>query len=107
MHRSPLACETMAELRLEIDSIDDALIALLVRRAGYVDRAATLKHREGLPPRTSARVEEVIAHVRSRAAAQGLDPDLTETLWTALIDWGIAREARSMGVAEDATPREP
>lgn len=104
MSRSPTSCETMAELRMEIDALDDALIELLVRRAGYVDRAATLKRREGLPPRTTGRVAKVIAHVRERAEAQGLDPDLAETLWTALIDWGIAREAHSMGVTEDAIP---
>ncbi|WP_237708051.1 chorismate mutase [Oceanicola sp. S124] len=97
----------MAELRQEIDRIDDALIELLVRRAGYVDRAATLKRGEGLPPRTSDRVAEVIARVRQRAAAQALDPDLAETLWTALIEWGIAREASLMADPDHAAPQEP
>lgn len=107
MPRSPADCETMAELRLEIDAIDDALIELLIRRAGYIDRAVTLKRREGLPPRTSARVAEVIGHVRERAAAQMLDPDLAETLWITLIDWGIAREASLMGVTEAVPPYAP
>lgn len=48
--RLPDACETMADLRAEIDIIDEELIALLARRAGYIDRAAQLKVREGLPP---------------------------------------------------------
>lgn len=107
MPRPPADCETMAELRLEIDAIDDALIELLIRRAGYIDRAVTLKRREGLPPRTSARVAEVIGHVRERAAAQTLDPDLAETLWITLIDWGIAREASLMGVTEAALSYAP
>lgn len=75
----------------------------MARRTGYIDRAARLKVREGLPPRTTARVAEVIGRVRHSARAQGLDPDLAEALWSALIEWGIAREAEVMGVAEDGT----
>jgi isochorismate pyruvate lyase len=102
--RPPEACETMAELRLEIDAIDATLIALLARRAGYIDRAAQLKVREGLPPRTTARVAEVIDRVRHLAQTTGLDPELVETFWSNLIEWGIAREVEVMGVAEDETP---
>lgn len=101
--RPPGACETMAELRTEIDAIDAALIDLLARRAGYIDRAAKLKVREGLPPRTTARVAEVIERVRGLAQAQGVDPGLAEALWSGLIEWGIAHEAKVMGVDEDKT----
>ena len=38
--RPPGECETMADLRAEIDAIDKELIALLARRAGFIDRAA-------------------------------------------------------------------
>jgi isochorismate pyruvate lyase len=86
----------MAELRAEIDAIDDALIALLARRGGYIDRAVTLKTREGLPPRTTDRVAQVLTRVADRATAQDLDPALARTLWTVLIEWGIAREERAM-----------
>lgn len=48
----------MADLRAKIDAIDAELVALLLRRA------AQLKVREGLPPRTTARVAEVIGRVR-------------------------------------------
>ncbi|MEZ5887751.1 MAG: chorismate mutase, partial [Paracoccaceae bacterium] len=43
------------------------------------------------------RVEEVVAKVRARAEAEGLDPDLAETIWRRLIDWSIAREERALG----------
>ena len=103
----PEDCATMAELRVEIDAIDDALVELLARRARYIDRAVDLKRIERLPPRTVARVAEVIGHVRAKAEAQDLDPDLAETLWTALIEWGIEREARALGIADDALPPLP
>lgn len=94
----------MAELRVKIDAIDAALIAHLARRADYIDRAAQLEVREGLPPRTTARVAEVIDRVRYLAQTKGLDPELIETLWSNLIEGGIAREVDVMGVAEDETP---
>lgn len=88
----PEACNSMAALRAQIDLLDEELVALLVRRAAYIDRAIELKPAEGLPARIPERVEEVVANVRARAAAQGLDSDLAETLWRVLIDWSIARE---------------
>lgn len=90
-------CSNMAELRRQIDLLDDQIVALLVRRAGYIDRAAQIKQTEGLPARITTRVEEVVANVRDRADAAGLDPELTETLWRHLIEWSIAREERVLG----------
>lgn len=94
--RAPDSCITMAELRDAIDALDENLISLLARRAEYIDRAVTLKTHEGLPARIGTRVEEVVAHVRRAARGQGLDPALAEHLWRELIEWSIAREARSL-----------
>lgn len=93
----PEACTTMAELRAQIDRIDLALLDLLAERMGYIDRAIELKPAENMPARTVARVAEVKANVRAGAAARGLDPDLTERLWTELIEAAIAHEARVLG----------
>ena len=90
----PEACDTMAALRVQIDRIDTALLDLLAQRAGYIDRAIVLKLQENLPARTNDRVAEVLSNVRSSAAARGLDPELVERLWTELIEWAIAHEAR-------------
>lgn len=87
----------MAELRPEIDALDREIVALLARRATYIDRAAQLKPAEALPARIDARVEEVVRNVRAAAAAGGLDEALIETLWRQLIDWSIAREERVLG----------
>jgi len=105
--RPPRDCETMTELRVEIDALDAALVALLVDRAGYIDRAITLKQREGLPARIEDRVAEVLSGVRERAAAGGLDPDLAEGLWRQLIEWSIAREERVLDRGTDKTEEGP
>jgi len=95
--KSPADCHNMTELRVEIDRLDGEIVALLAQRVGYIDRAAQLKPAEGLPARIEDRVEAVVANVRARAEAAGLDPDLVEALWRPMIDWSIAREEKVLG----------
>lgn len=95
--RKPEDCATMAELRAEIDRLDGEIVAQLVARAGYIDRAIVLKPGENLPARIHDRVEDVVAKVRIKAEASGLDATLAEDLWRRIIDWSIAREERVLG----------
>ena len=95
--RRPEDCRDMAELRALIDALDAELVARLALRAACIDRAAEIKQGAGLPARIPARVEDVVAKVRARAEAEGLDADLAETLWRQLIEWSIAREERTLG----------
>jgi isochorismate pyruvate lyase len=94
------ACRSMKDVRAQIDALDGELVALLARRASYVDRAAELKPGEGLPARIGPRIDEVIGNVRRRAAGEGLDPDLIERIWRELIEWSIDREERAMAGTE-------
>ena len=86
----------MAPVRVEIDRIDRALVALLAERARMIDAAVAVKSVELLPARIDARVAEVIANVRVAATAEGLDADFVEALWRRIIEWSIAREERAM-----------
>ncbi|WP_149141057.1 chorismate mutase [Gemmobacter caeruleus] len=95
--KAPQECRNMAELRVEIDALDRQLVALLARRATYIDRATELKPAEGLPARIDDRVEAVVSKVRASAQETGLDADLAEALWRRLIDWSIAREEQVLG----------
>ncbi|KIC13647.1 chorismate mutase [Leisingera sp. ANG-Vp] len=90
----PQDCQSMAEVRAEIDRMDRELVRMLAQRAGYIDRATALKQLNGWPARIPERVEEVVMNARAAADGQGLDPDLIESLWRQLVDWSIAREAR-------------
>jgi isochorismate pyruvate lyase len=93
----PADCTSMAEIRAEIDRLDQELVRLFADRAGYIDRAAEIKAEVDLPARIGSRVEEVVANVRRHAVAKGLPPDLVEKLWRRLIDWSIAREENRLG----------
>lgn len=95
--KRPADCHSMTDIRAEIDRLDAALVALLVERTTYIDRAAEIKERADLPARIDDRVEAVVANVRRHAAAQGLPPDLVDDLWRRLIDWSIAREEAVLG----------
>lgn len=90
---------TMAELRAEIDTLDRAIVGQLARRAAMIDRAVALKPREGMQARITPRVEAVVANVREAAGDAGLDPEIAETVWRALIEWSIAREEVELGAS--------
>ncbi|WP_170369644.1 chorismate mutase [Ruegeria arenilitoris] len=94
---APKACQTMTDLRAQIDAIDVELINLLATRSLYIDRAVDLKKIEGLPARTTDRVAEVLDKVGSTASEKGLDPDLARKLWAELIEWSIRREISELG----------
>ncbi len=95
--KSPADCTTMADIRAEIDRVDEELVRLFATRAAYIDRAGEIKAEVGLPARIGARVEEVVANVRGHAVTHGLPPELVEKLWRRLIDWSIAREESVLG----------
>lgn len=94
---SPETIETMADLRVCIDKIDNELVALLAERERYTDRAPDLKAREGIAARAPSRVDTVLANVRGKALASGLDPDLAEAMWRIMIETVIAREEQVIG----------
>lgn len=98
--RKPADCSTMADIRAEIDRLDEDLVRLFAERAGYIDRAAQIKAQVDLPARIGSRVEEVVGNVRRHAQTYGLPPDLVEKLWRRLIDWSIAREESRLGPDE-------
>lgn len=82
----------LSDLRGTIDRIDREIVALLAERVRCLDRVIAVKRRDNLPAAIPERVEQVVAHVRSEAAAAGMPPELAEMLWRRLIDWSIAYE---------------
>lgn len=90
-------CSTMDELRQQIDRLDDQLVLLLAKRAEYIQRAADLKRSNGMPARIDDRIEQVVNRAMANAARAGLDPQLAETLWRALIEWSIQHEETALG----------
>ncbi len=87
---------TMADIRKEIDRIDESLVKLLAERQRWVEKAVLVKKRDKIPARDDARVAQVIDHVRVLARGHKVDPALVEAMWTEMVEWFIAYEERNM-----------
>lgn len=86
---------SMDEVRAAIDALDGKLMPLMAERAYCIAEAARLK---GDPEIALVpwRVEEVAANARRLAEANGLDADLAEKLWRAMMTEFIAHERALM-----------
>jgi isochorismate pyruvate lyase len=84
-------CKTLAELRAEIDRIDRELVRLIAERSGFVRRAAELKTRreEILDPE---RIAAILAEIKREAEKLGLDPEVAQETFRAMIDRFVAYE---------------
>ncbi len=96
MSRKPAECATLADVRVEIDRCDEALIDLIAERFGYVERAWQIKLMEKQEANVPWRNQQVIDKVRTRAEAKGLPPDLAEALWRQMIGWFIQYEEEKL-----------
>src|SRR3546814_7761905 len=73
------------------DDVDRALVALLVRRFGYMDAAARIKSARAAV-RDEERKAQVLDNVAPTGAAAGLDPDRLRVIWNELVEQSIAHE---------------
>ena len=89
----PGDCNSMDELRHQIDKLDVKIIELLANRSEFIDRATELKKSNGMPARIPERIETVVSNARNAADDLDLDADLVEKIWRILINWSIQREA--------------
>ena len=94
--RPPRECKDLAEVRVEIDRIDNALVDRIAERLGYVERAWQLKLQLRQEANVPWRNQQVIAKVRARASDRGVPPDLCEALWRQMIGWFIQYEEEKL-----------
>jgi isochorismate pyruvate lyase len=87
----PAVCRDMAEVRAGVDSLDEAIVALLGERFRYMDAAARIKPDRGAV-RDEWRKADVLAKVAARAAAEGVPADTAAALYERLIEDSIAYE---------------
>lgn len=84
-------CQTMQEVRVEIDRIDRALVKLLAERLTYINEAGRIKGDRNTV-RDEARIEDVVEKVAREAEANGLPRSIAEPLWRLLIEKSIEHE---------------
>ena len=85
MTTNPEQCESLAQVREQIDRIDTQIVQLLAERGGYVLAAARFK-RSAAEVRAPQRVEQVIARVRALAEQRGAMPDVVERIYREMIE---------------------
>lgn len=81
----------LAEVRQNIDRIDQQIIKLLGERQSLVCQAARFKTSID-DVKAPARVDVVIAKVRNLALQYNLDADIAESIYRTMIDCFIHRE---------------
>lgn len=84
-------CQTMTELRAEIDLLDRTIVDMLAIRKSFMEQAADIKQSRDTV-RDNERVEDVVEKVTNHAFKNGLDPELVSGLYRTMIEWSINYE---------------
>ncbi|MBO2928017.1 chorismate mutase [Metapseudomonas otitidis] len=84
-------CQSIEQVREQIDALDRRIVQLLAERSGYVRQAARFKT-DADAVRAPQRVEQVIAKVRALAAENGAPVEVIEQVYRAMINAFIDAE---------------
>ena len=85
----------LTEIREAINLLDERIVELIAERQAWVEQAGRLKRDQGEDAvRAPARVDAVIARVRSLAVPAGASPEVVERTYRALIASFVELELR-------------
>ena len=84
-------CQSMADVRREIDRLDRALIKLLAERLTYIERAAHIKT-DRTKVRDEARIIDVLSKIEASCAREKFPFTIAEPVWRTLMNGCIAHE---------------
>ncbi len=84
-------CQSLEEVRNEIDKIDEEIVKLIAQRSKYVKQAA--KFKESVEEiKSDERINDVLNHVRHLAGSLGISPNLVADVFKILIDKMVEME---------------
>lgn len=86
-----MKCNSLEEVRANIDRIDDEIIKLIAQRGTYVVQASAFKKSED-GVKAPNRVEAVIQNVRAKAQEYGANPDVVEAIYREMISCFVNME---------------
>jgi isochorismate pyruvate lyase len=86
-------CNSLNEVRKNIDNIDREIVALLSARGNFVIQAASFK-KTTCGVKAPNRVEQVISKVTALAQEQGVNPAVVESVYRAMISSFIEAELK-------------
>jgi len=93
-------CNSLKEVREEIDKLDDQIVELIAKRNRYIKQAARFKNtiEEVKDPE---RIDNVIQRLRRKALDLDLSPNLVADLYTMMIDEMVETEIAELRNAKD------
>lgn len=84
-------CESLQDIRNNIDELDEKIIPLLCERIQYITQAAQFKNSVA-DTRRFGRIEAIITRAKAYANILGADEDYMESVYRYLIDESIRQE---------------
>ena len=91
--KTPDQCESMVDIRAEIDRLDRQIVALLGQRFAYVKAASKFKTSE-TTVRAPERLQAMLQQRRVWAEKEGLNADVIEKLYQDLVNHFIDEEMK-------------
>ena len=91
--KTPDQCESMVDIRAEIDRLDRQIVALLGQRFAYVKAASKFKTSE-TTVRAPERLQAMLQQRRVWAEEEGLNADVIEKLYQDLVNHFIDEEMK-------------
>lgn len=89
--------DSLDDLRVQIDGIDDQLIDLLVQRQATIRRVADVKARTNAPLRDVLREARQVARLAERARAAGLDELFVVRVLREVLDFSVRTQEMQLG----------
>lgn len=96
--KTPAECETITDVRNEIDNIDREIIGLLYHRFQYVKEVVKYKEPTSDAIEASDRRTSMLQTRREWAEQVGLSPDVVEDLFDRLVAYFISEEKKIMNI---------
>lgn len=84
-------CNSLEEVRFNIDAIDRQIVGLIAERGDFVLQAARFKKTTD-DVKAPQRVEQVISKIRNLSQELGANPNVTEAIYRAMISAFINAE---------------
>ncbi|MBD3831070.1 MAG: chorismate mutase [Arcobacter sp.] len=88
-----IECNSIDEVRNNINNIDEQIVKLIALRGGFVKQAAKFK-RDNEDVKAPKRVEEVISKVKNIARLNGANEEVVENIYRTMIDSFIKLEMK-------------
>jgi len=84
-------CNTLEEVRSEIDTLDSQLVELIAQRSHLIRQAAAFKNSVD-EVKAEDRIEFILQRVRHKAIQQEVSPNMISELFTIMIDEMVESE---------------